>query len=92
MKCPLCVKEGRESTIACSGGGIRTDMAPRCFYDKNGEYHRHDRNSYTEGMRCSNGHEMIRVTRYGCDVSGCDFRPGSVDIKVWVDGNWEVMR
>lgn len=56
MKCPVCVSEGRRSTVQV-GISTATLMSGSTYYDEDGRYHNHDPNYTTTGYSCSNGHE-----------------------------------
>ena len=65
MKCPQCVELGLKSTISV-GVSMTTCMYFSPFYDEEGRYHNHDKNTTTTQMKCSNGHEWAESTQPKC--------------------------
>jgi hypothetical protein len=66
VKCPVCVREGLESTLRGGNMSMTTDMYFPPWYDKEGVYHRHDGNTHTDQWECSNGHLLSRVRIAKC--------------------------
>ena len=69
MKCPECVKEGKQSNIYLLALPV-TDMATHQYYDKDGDYHFHDPNTRATGYDCSNGHSWSEGQKPKCPT--CD--------------------
>lgn len=74
MKCEKCVEEGTTSEVY-PGGGTSTLMYCPPYYDEQGKYHHHDRNTHTTDYRCSNGHRW-KLSEQGMCPS-CDFGKSS---------------
>ena len=55
MICPECAKVGMTSRVY-PGVGSQTLVYYPPFYDEQGRYHDHDRNTTTTDYTCSNGH------------------------------------
>lgn len=67
--CPECQAAGKKSIITCHGGSATAMYAPP-FYDKEGRYHQHDPNTYTQNYTCSEGHEWAESSRPKCWCEG----------------------
>jgi hypothetical protein len=65
MICEVCQKEGRKSTIQV-GGSSKTCVHCPPFYDEEGAYHCHDRNTTTTDYCCSNGHAWVKQSTGSC--------------------------
>lgn len=65
MHCPECKKLDQKSTVY-EGSQQRTLMAINTFYDEDGKYHRHDRNTTTISYSCSAGHAWQEEFRSIC--------------------------
>ncbi len=65
MKCPECEKENLESIIYKKGNSS-TLVNYMPFYDKEGNYHNHDKNIATSDYKCSNGHRFIIKSSGSC--------------------------
>lgn len=65
MKCPVCVEEGERSTLTV-GMSSTTLMWSQPWYDEDGVYHDHDRNTRSTAYRCSNGHTWETRSKGGC--------------------------
>jgi len=70
MICPFCEKENKKSRVY-PHGGMKTAMACPAYYDEEGTYHKHDRNTVTLGYSCSNGHKWRTLGNDKCP--NCDF-------------------
>jgi hypothetical protein len=70
VKCPICEREGRESTVRV---GPSTVTLAYCapFYGQDGAYHHHDTNTTTTQLACSNGHAFLEKRRSRCPAPGC---------------------
>lgn len=66
MKCPQCVAENKKSILR-SEGSSRTLLYCPSFYDEDGNFHHHDRNTTRTDYKCSNGHSFIETN----DKSPC---------------------
>jgi len=65
-RCPVCVKQGKESKVYPSGLGCTcTLMATYDYYDEKGVYHHSDPNWTTCTFTCSNGHDFSVSSREG---------------------------
>ena len=76
MKCPVCDEENKKSRVYPEGS-METCMGYVPYYDEDGHYHVHNRNSRTTGYHCSEGHCWDIITRRGCPSypDRCDFEP-----------------
>lgn len=63
--CPECQAAGVKSRVT-SFGSVATMMGCRSFYDEEGRRHLHDKNTITESLRCSNGHDFERKYKRPC--------------------------
>lgn len=71
MICKTCKDEGKKSEVY-PGMAMTTLMYCRPYYDEEGTYHHHDRNTTTTDYRCSNGHAWTERRRGGI-CPGCDW-------------------
>ena len=67
--CPKCKELGMKSMVT-GGGGARTMMYCAPYYDEDGNYHNHDRNSTGYSYRCSNGHVFCISKYMACPTCG----------------------
>lgn len=74
MKCPYCVEEGKVSRVRIPSSCVTTCMADEQFYDESGTYHRHDPNTSTSELSCSQGHRWVVSAMGKCP--GCDYGKG----------------
>lgn len=72
MKCPWCVEEGKTSKLYVPMSGISTAMGYESYYDEQGKFHRHDPNSFTQELSCSEGHRWVSSQRGGCPSCGTE--------------------
>lgn len=70
MICPQCKVNDQRSTVHI-GAGMSTAMYSAPYYDEDGTYHFHDRNSHTKSYSCSNGHRWAETATNRCP--GCDW-------------------
>lgn len=63
--CPTCKSEGKKSYVT-PGGRMTTDMFYPPYYDEDGVYHHHDRNTVTADYSCSRGHQWTENQRNQC--------------------------
>jgi hypothetical protein len=78
MKCPICVKEGKTSTITQNGATVSTYAMPAQYYDEDGNLHCHDTNKRASNYRCSNKHYFSAVTIKPSTC--CDAVKGTEDV------------
>lgn len=65
MECKQCRSESKEWEKIHPTGSRRTMMGVERFWDKQGDYHVHDRNTVTRGFRCSEGHRWESKSKDG---------------------------
>jgi hypothetical protein len=71
MKCSECVEAGEKSTVRGGMGSVTCMYCPP-WYDEEGVYHKHDRNTRTSRYRCSKGHSWVeKKSKSPCP--GCDW-------------------
>lgn len=70
VRCPQCVKEGLKSRVFPMGSQ-RTQMHYAPYYDEDGFYHHHDRNTITTNHRCSNEHRWMVKSKRACPAPNC---------------------
>lgn len=63
MKCKECESQNLKSTVR-EGISSVTALHSSPFYDEDGKYHLHSRNTRTTNYTCSNGHNW--KTKSGC--------------------------
>lgn len=83
VRCEKCLDEGERSTVNVPQSSITTLMPVHNFYDEDGIYHSHDRNTHGSEWSCSRGHRWAVIKKFGCPDDGCTVR-GSVEIR-WED-------
>lgn len=82
MKCPVCIQEGKKSTLRDTGGTCTlASCAP--FYDEEGKHHYHDHNTTTLNYSCSNGHSYTVSKRGSC---WCGWNANQVPVVRTTDG------
>lgn len=82
MKCPVCIEKELKSNVY-PGVGSCTAMYCQPYYDEDGKYHHHDRNTSTYSYSCSQGHRWSVSSKGKCP--SCDFGEGSERIKIISD-------
>jgi len=65
MICPECRTEGKRSKVY-PGASRRTQLFCPPFYDEDGKYHNHDRNTTRTQYSCSEGHHWEETERGEC--------------------------
>lgn len=83
MKCPKCKELGLKSNVF-NEGGTTTLMGYPTYYDEDGVYHHHDRNSIKTGYHCSEGHRFYTIqkgTPCPSYPKNCDFDGGKIEFK-----------
>lgn len=65
MKCPECKKLNQKSVVK-QGPTISTAMGNIPFYDEDGNYHSHDRNTHKTKYECTAGHKFEITIRKEC--------------------------
>ena len=71
--CPVCQEDNQTSKVTEQGSST-TCLYCEPFYDEEGNYHNHDRNTTTTVFKCSNGHTFVRKGHAGCNVKDCTFK------------------
>jgi hypothetical protein len=66
MFCPQCQEEGKKSRVLPGPTSVRTLLYSQPYYDEDGKYHDHDRNTTTRGYSCSNGHSWSETKTGSC--------------------------
>lgn len=70
VKCPICIKEGKKSTLRL-GIGRKTCKGTDSHYDEEGIYHHHDGNVTRGETRCSQKHKLDYICGTGCPAPNC---------------------
>ena len=71
--CPIC-QENNQTSKVTELTSSSTAMYSQPFYDEEGNYHNHNRNTTTTVFKCSNGHTFVRKGHAGCKVKDCTFK------------------
>jgi len=90
MKCPLCIEEGKTSTLR--EHGLSRTMLGGNFstHDEDGKRHHHNPNRVTTNYTCSKGHGFVVKRRTPC---WCGWGAKDIEVKAYVpDGSWAAIR
>lgn len=74
MICATCKADGKKSRVYI-GWSRSTLMHFTPYYDENGAYHYHDRNTTTTDYSCSEGHQWSEGAKPKC--ASCDWPNGA---------------